>query len=88
MTLSDTEAVILSNPKRFLSCLISNKDQSTKNATIGRSIMRATFPRTLIMPLKIGLVDHFVSKYLIDTLINLDFVNHTKKYDVMNNVQF
>ena len=54
--------------------------------TIGRSITQATFPRTLIMPLKTGLVDHFASKYLIDTLINLDFVNHTKKCDAMNNV--
>ena len=50
--------------------------------------MQVTLPRTLIMPLKIGLVDNFVSKYLIDTLINLDFVNHTKKCDVVNNVQF
>ena len=31
MTLSNTEAVILSNPKRFLSCLITNTNQSTKN---------------------------------------------------------
>ena len=52
MILSNAEAVILSNPKRFLSCLITNKDQSIKNATIGRFITQATFPRTLIMPLK------------------------------------
>ena len=63
--------------KRFLSFLITNKNQPTKIVAIGHSIMLATFPRTFIMPLQIGLAvhlhDHFVSKYLIDTLYQLGF---------------
>ena len=43
------------------------------------------------MPLQLGLAvhlhDHFASKYLIiDYYINLDFVNHTKKCNVMKEV--
>ena len=63
--------------KCFLSFLITNKDQSTKIVAIGHFIMQATFPRTFIMPLEIGLAvhlhDHFASKYLIDTLYQLGF---------------
>lgn len=44
------------------------------------------------MPLQLGLAvhlhDHFASKYLIiDYYINLDFVNHTEKYDFVKEVQ-
>ena len=49
MILSNAEGVIPSSLKRFLSCLITNKNQSTKIVAIGRSIMQTTFPRTLIM---------------------------------------
>ena len=78
---SNTEAVIASSLKCFLSCLITNKDQSTKIVAIGHSIKQATFPRTLTVPLPIvlpvHLQDHFVSKYLIHC-INLGFVKHIK----------
>ena len=83
MTLSNAEAVILSSLISFLFCLITNTDQSTKIAAIGRSIMQATFPRTLIMPLQIGLAvhlhDHFASKYFIDTLYQLGFCKSNKE---------
>ena len=50
---------------------------------IGHSIMQATFPRTFIMPLQIGLAvhlhDHFASKYLIDTLHQLGFCKSYKE---------
>ena len=52
------ETVIPSSLKRFLSCLITNKEQSTKFVAIGHSIMLATFPRTLTMPLQIRLPVH------------------------------
>ena len=88
MTLSIAEAVIPSSLKRFISCLISNKDQSKKIVAIGRSIMHTTFTRTLIMPLQIGLAvhlhDHFASKYLIHTLYQLEFRKshkETRRYE-------
>lgn len=78
---SNTEAVIASSLKCFLSCLITNKDQSTKIVATGHSTKQATFPRTSTAPLPIVLAvhlqDHFVSKYLIHC-INLSFVKHTK----------
>lgn len=77
----NTEAVIASSLKCFLSCLITNKDQSTKIVATGHSTKQATFPRTSTVPLPIVLAvhlqDHFVSKYLIHC-INLRFVKHTK----------
>ena len=85
MTFANVETVIPSILKRFPSCLITNKDQSTKFAAIGHSIMQATFPRTLIIPLQIGLAIHYMIILLSN--INLDFVNHTKKCRVMKGVQ-
>lgn len=43
MPLSNAEAVIPSSLKRFLPCLINNKDQSTKIVAIGHSIMQINF---------------------------------------------
>ena len=83
VTLSNAEAVIPSSVKRFLSCLITNTDESTKIEAIGHSIMQVTFPRTLIMPLQKGLVvhlhDHFASKYLKGTLYQLGFCMEIKQ---------
>ena len=67
MTFSNIKVFFPSSLKRFLSCLITNEVQSTKILAIGHSILQVTFPRTLIMPLQIGLAvhlhDHFSSKY-------------------------
>ena len=49
MTLSNAEAVIPSSLKCFLSCLTTNKGQSTNIVAIGHFIMQASFSRTLIM---------------------------------------
>ena len=83
MTLSNAEAVIPSSLKRFLSCLTTNKGQSTNTVAIGHFIMQASFSRTLIMTFQIGLLvhlhDHFTSKYLIDTFYQLGFCKSSKE---------
>ena len=83
MILLNAEAVIPSSPKCFLPCLIANKDQYTKIVSIGPSIMQATFPSSVIMPLQIRLVvdlhHHFASKYLMDTLYQLGFCKSNKE---------
>ena len=72
MTFSNGEAVIPSSLKRCLSCLTTNKEQSTKIVALGHSTMQVTFPRTLTMSLQIRLLfhlhDHFAFKVIIDTL--------------------
>lgn len=40
VALSNAEALIPSSLKRFLSCLITKKDESTKIEAIGHSIMQ------------------------------------------------
>ena len=88
MTLSNAETVIPSSLKRFLSCLITNKEQSTKFVAIEHSIMLATFPRTLTMPLQIRLPVHltwsFCFKFLTDTLNQLGFCKSYK--DVLTRI--
>ena len=56
----------------LLSRVLSGKTKVKKVAALGQSIMQGTRPRSLLMPLQLGLAvhlhDHFASKHLLDTL--------------------
>ena len=75
INIEHSSSVVPNSLQSFLRNLISGKSNSTKTSAIAQAIMKAARPRTLMMPLQLGLAvhldDHFASKYLIDTLSQL-----------------
>ena len=77
ISLEHSNSVVPNSLQSFLDNLICGKNNSTKISAIAQAITQAAWPRTLMMPLQLGLAvhlhDHFASKYLIDILSQLGF---------------
>ena len=80
------EAVLSSIPmslRIFLNLVKVGVDKSKKVGSLGQALMQTARPRSLMMPLQIGLgVElhrQFASKFLIDTLSKLGFCNSIQR---------
>ena len=77
MSFQNTRATLPKSLEILLSRILSGKTKAKKVTALGQSIMQGTRPRSLLMPLQLGLAvhlhDHFASKHLVDTLSQLGF---------------